>query len=61
MAGNRYLGAVGGQVDFVRGGVASPGGRSIIALLPTTPDGQHSRIVASLETVPSPRLAATST
>jgi acyl-CoA hydrolase len=49
IAGNRYLGAVGGQVDFVRGGMASPGGRSIIALPSTTHDGQHSRIVASLE------------
>ncbi|MDM0021822.1 acetyl-CoA hydrolase/transferase family protein [Variovorax saccharolyticus] len=49
IAGGRYLGAVGGQVDFVRGGVASPGGRSIIAFPSTTPDGKHSRIVASLE------------
>jgi acyl-CoA hydrolase len=31
VAGGRYLGAVGGQVDFVRAGVASPGARSIIA------------------------------
>jgi acetyl-CoA hydrolase len=49
IAAGRYLGAVGGQVDFVRGGVASPGGRSIIALPSTTPDGRHSRIVASLD------------
>ncbi len=49
IAGGRYLGAVGGQVDFVRGGVASPGGRSIIAFPSTTPDGKHSRIVASLD------------
>jgi acetyl-CoA hydrolase len=48
VAGGRYLGAVGGQVDFVRAGVASPGGRSIIAFPSTTPDGRHSRIVASL-------------
>jgi acyl-CoA hydrolase len=48
LAGNRYLGAVGGQVDFVRAGVASPGGRSIIAFPSTTPDGLHSRIVTSL-------------
>jgi acyl-CoA hydrolase len=48
-AGRRYLGAVGGQVDFVRGALASPGGRSIIALPSTTPDGRHSRIVGSLE------------
>ena len=49
IAAGRYLGAVGGQADFVRGAVASPGGRSIMALPSTTPDGKHSRIVASLE------------
>jgi acetyl-CoA hydrolase len=48
VAGGRYLGAVGGYVDFVRAGVASPGGRSIIAFPSATPDGKHSRIVASL-------------
>jgi acetyl-CoA hydrolase len=48
VAADRYLGAVGGQVDFVRGAQASPGGRAIIALPSTTPDGKHSRIVASL-------------
>jgi acyl-CoA hydrolase len=48
VAGGRYLGAVGGQVDFVRAGVLSPGGRSIIAFPSSTPDGKHSRIVASL-------------
>jgi acyl-CoA hydrolase len=47
-AGGRYLGAVGGQVDFVRGAQYSAGGRSIIALPSTTPDGKTSRIVASL-------------
>ncbi len=52
IAGGRYLGAVGGQVDFVRAGVASPGGRSIIAFSSATPDGKHSRIVASLGTRP---------
>lgn len=49
VAAGRYLGAIGGQVDFVRGGFASQGGRSIIALSSTTPDGKHSRIVASLD------------
>jgi len=48
VAAGRYLGAIGGQLDFVRGSFASPGGRSIIALSATTPDGKHSRIVASL-------------
>ncbi|HEY4374466.1 MAG TPA: acetyl-CoA hydrolase/transferase C-terminal domain-containing protein [Burkholderiales bacterium] len=49
IAGGRYLGAVGGQVDFVRGGVASIGGHSIIALPSATPDGKRSRITASLD------------
>ena len=49
VAAGRYLGAIGGQVDFVRGAIASAGGRSIIALPSTTADGKHSRIVASLE------------
>lgn len=48
-AGKRYLGAVGGQVDFVRGASVSPGGRSIIALCSTTPDGSHSRLVPSID------------
>lgn len=48
VAAGRYLGAVGGQVDFVRAGIASPGGRSIIAFPSATPDGKVSRIVASL-------------
>jgi acyl-CoA hydrolase len=49
VAGGRYLGAVGGAIDFVRAGAASPGGRSIVAIPSTTPDGRHSRIVASLD------------
>lgn len=44
----RYVGAVGGQVDFVRGARLSTGGRSIIALTSTTPDEKHSKIVATL-------------
>jgi acyl-CoA hydrolase len=48
LAGGRYVGAVGGQLDFVRGAWASPGGRSIMALPATTPDGRVSRIVRSL-------------
>ena len=52
IAGGSYLGAVGGQVDFVRSGVACADGRSIIALPATTGDGAHSRIVASLGSSP---------
>lgn len=48
IAGGRYLGAVGGLLDYVRAGIASPGGRSILAFPSTTPDGKTSRIVASL-------------
>lgn len=48
------IGAIGGQVDFVRGANASPGGRAIIALPATAPDGS-SRIVARVQTVTTPR------
>lgn len=48
IAAGRYLGAVGGQVDYVRAGVASNGGMSIIAFPSATADGKHSKIVASL-------------
>lgn len=48
MLGGAYLGAIGGQVDFLRGALAAPGGRSIIALPATAKGGSISRIVASL-------------
>lgn len=48
VAGKSYVGAVGGQVDYVRGSRLSEGGRSIMAFPSTTPDGAHSRVVASL-------------
>jgi acyl-CoA hydrolase len=47
VAGSTYVGTIGGQLDFVRGGLASPGGRSIIALGSRTSSGR-SRIVANL-------------
>lgn len=43
-----YVGTIGGQVDYVRAAVRSPGGRSIIALPSTTPGARASRIVAAL-------------
>ena len=49
IAAGRYLGAVGGQLDFVRGAQVSLDGRSIMALPSTTADGKYSRIVASLD------------
>ena len=42
----RYIGAIGGQGDFQRAALHSPGGRGIVALPSTA--GRHSRIVARL-------------
>lgn len=53
--GSRYVGAVGGQLDFVRGANASPGGRAIIALPATARGGTVSRIVPEVTTVTCPR------
>lgn len=46
--GAQYLGGTGGQVDFVRAGMRSAGGRSIIALPATARGGKVSRITAAL-------------
>lgn len=48
VAEGTYIGALGGQADFVRGARAAAGGRSIIALPATAKDGRRSRIVAAL-------------
>jgi acetyl-CoA hydrolase len=48
MAAGNYIGAVGGQLDFVRGAWLSRGGRSIIALPATTKNDSISRIVARI-------------
>jgi acyl-CoA hydrolase len=47
-SGDAYMGGTGGQVDFVRAGVRSPGGHSIIALPSTAKGGTISKIVAQL-------------
>jgi acyl-CoA hydrolase len=47
MARGRYVGAVGGIVDFLRAAAASAGGRPIVALPATA--GGHSRIVARID------------
>jgi acyl-CoA hydrolase len=47
-SGAHYLGGTGGQVDFVRAGSRSPGGRSITALPATAKGGKISRITAAL-------------
>ncbi|MDR7156274.1 acyl-CoA hydrolase [Sphingobium xenophagum] len=47
-SGAAYLGGTGGQVDFVRAGARSPGGRSIIALSASAKGGTLSKVVAQL-------------
>jgi acyl-CoA hydrolase len=47
-SGAQYLGGTGGQVDYVRAGSRSAGGRSIIALPATAKGGKISRISATL-------------
>ncbi|MDF0545380.1 acetyl-CoA hydrolase/transferase C-terminal domain-containing protein [Sphingobium sp. H39-3-25] len=47
-SGSAYLGGTGGQVDFVRAGSRSPGGRSIIALSASAKGGTLSKIVSAL-------------
>ena len=49
VAAGAYMGAVGGQVDFVRGVQLSPAGRSVIALPATARGDSITRIVARLE------------
>lgn len=48
VAGGAYIGAAGGQVDFIRAGARSPGGRGIVALPSTAKHGSISRIVSRL-------------
>lgn len=48
MLGHQYS-ASGGQLDFVRGAYASPGGKSIIATRSTAAKGKVSKIVARLD------------
>lgn len=47
-AGGVHIGAIGGQVDYVRGAHKSVGGRSLIALPATAAGGKISKIVARL-------------
>ncbi len=48
IAGNRYIGAVGGLADFSRGAMLSEGGRSIVMVSSTARKGTVSRIVGRL-------------
>lgn len=56
-AGGRYIGAIGGQLDYVRAAQRAPRGRSIIALPSVTPKGA-SRIVARVAAATCPRADA---
>lgn len=47
--GQTFYSGVGGQADFMRGAVLSPGGRTILALPSTAEGGNVSRIVPALE------------
>jgi acyl-CoA hydrolase len=46
--GSDYIGAIGGQVDFVRAGARASHGASIIALASTAREGSVSKIVSRL-------------
>lgn len=50
MVGGRYVGGIGGSVDFLRASARAAGGRSIVAL-PAAARGGVSRIVPSVERV----------
>jgi len=47
--GKQFYSGIGGQADFMRGVVMSPGGRTILTLQSTAEDGQTSRIVPFLK------------
>jgi acetyl-CoA hydrolase len=48
-AGGRYIGTIGGQVEFVRGTRLSEGGVSVIALPSTQGEARRTRIVPALD------------
>jgi acyl-CoA hydrolase len=50
VAGGRYLGGIGGAVDFIRPALRASGGRSVVAL-PATASGGVSRVVATVDRV----------
>ena len=51
VAGGRYIGGIGGSVDFLRAAAAAPDGRSIVALHATAKAGRVSRIVPEVARV----------
>jgi acyl-CoA hydrolase len=46
--GHIFYSGIGGQADFMRGAVLSPGGKTILALPSTSRDGRFSRIVPQI-------------
>ncbi len=48
MLGKRYIGAVGGQVDYMHAASTQANGLSVIAMPSVTGNGKHSRIVKQL-------------
>ncbi len=46
--GKRFFSGIGGQADFMRGAVLSPGGKTILAIQSTAENGEVSRIVPFL-------------
>ena len=46
--GRNFYSGIGGQADFMRGAVLSPGGKTILAIQSTAEDGKISRIVPFL-------------
>ncbi|MGB8407230.1 MAG: acetyl-CoA hydrolase/transferase C-terminal domain-containing protein [Mycobacterium sp.] len=50
VAGGRYLGGIGGSVDYMRPAVRAPGGRSVVAL-PATARGGISRVVPAVHRI----------
>jgi 4-hydroxybutyrate CoA-transferase len=49
MRGETLMNGVGGQLDFLRGACASPGGKGVIVFPSTAQKGEVSRIVAKLD------------
>jgi acyl-CoA hydrolase/GNAT superfamily N-acetyltransferase len=47
--GKRFYSGIGGQADFMRGAVLSPGGKTILAMQSTAEDGTVSRIAPFLK------------
>jgi acyl-CoA hydrolase/GNAT superfamily N-acetyltransferase len=46
--GKMFYSGIGGQADFMRGAVLSPGGKTILAIQSTAHNGESSRIVPSM-------------